>query len=39
MIFDLQKASMWKRVSAALLDAILLAIVIAGMAFVFSVLL
>ena len=38
MIFDLQKASMWKRVSAALLDAILLAIVIAGMAFVFSVL-
>ena len=29
---------MWKRVSAALLDAIVLAIVIAGMAFVFSVL-
>jgi len=36
MIFDLQKASMWKRVSAALLDAIVLVIAIVGLAFVFS---
>ena len=38
MIFDLQKASMWKRVSAALLDGIVLAVAIAGLAFVFSIL-
>ena len=38
MIFDLQKASMWKRVSAALLDAIVLVIAVVGLAFGFSVL-
>lgn len=38
MIFDLQKASMWKRVSAALLDAIVLIIAVVGLAFGFSVL-
>ena len=36
MIFDLQKASMWKRVSAALLDFILLVIAVAGFAFLLS---
>ena len=36
MIFDLQKASMWKRISAFLFDFILLVIVIAGFAFLFS---
>lgn len=38
MIFDLQKASMWKRVSAALLDVIVLVIAVVGLAFVFSTL-
>lgn len=38
MIFDLQKASMWKRVSAALLDAIVLVIAVVGLAFGFSML-
>ena len=38
MIFDLQKASMWKRVSAALLDVIVLVITVVGLAFVFSAL-
>jgi len=37
MIFDLQKASMWKRFSAFLFDFILLAIAVAGFAFLFSV--
>ena len=37
MIFDLQKASMWKRVSAFLFDFILLVIAVAGFAFLFSV--
>ena len=36
MIFDLQKASMWKRVSAFLFDLILLAIAVAGFAFLLS---
>ena len=36
MIFDLQKASMWKRVSAFLFDFILLAIAAAGFAFLLS---
>ncbi len=36
LIFDLQKASMWKRVSAWLLDAILLVIVATLMALLFS---
>ena len=36
MIFDLQKASMWKRISAFLFDFILLVIAIAGFAFLFS---
>ena len=36
MIFDLQKASMWKRVSAFLFDFILLAIAVAGCAFLLS---
>lgn len=36
MIFDLQKASIWKRISAALLDVILLGIVVVGVACVFS---
>ena len=36
MIFDLQKASMWKRVSAALFDMILLCIAIVGFAFLLS---
>lgn len=39
MIFDLQKANMWKRVSAALLDVIVLGILAVGVAFVFSMLL
>ena len=38
MIFDLQKASMWKRVSAALLDVIVLVIAVVGLAFLFSTL-
>ena len=33
MIFDLQKASMWKRISAYLFDFILLVIAVAGFAF------
>lgn len=39
MIFDLQKASMWKRISAWLFDLILLGIVIVGIAFSLSSLL
>ena len=37
MIFDLQKASMWKRISAYLFDFILLAIAAVGFAFLLSV--
>lgn len=37
MIFDLQKASVWKRISAALFDSILLGILVVGLAFFFSV--
>lgn len=36
MIFDLQKASMWKRISACLFDFILLVIAVAGFAFLLS---
>lgn len=36
MIFDLQKASMWKRVSAFLFDAIILGVAVAGFAFLLS---
>ncbi len=36
MIYDLQKATMWKRISAALFDMILLCILIVGVAFIFS---
>lgn len=36
MIFDVQKASMWKRISAYLFDFILLGIVVVGFAFVLS---
>lgn len=36
MIFDLQKASMWKRISAFLFDFILLAIAVVGVAFLLS---
>lgn len=36
MIFDLQKASMWKRMSAFLLDFILLVIAVAGIALLLS---
>ena len=36
MIFDLQKASMWKRISAYLFDLILLVIAVAGFAFLLS---
>lgn len=36
MIYDLQKASMWKRISAFLFDVILLGIVVAGFAFLLS---
>ena len=39
MIFDLQKASMWKRISAWLFDFIILGIVVVGIAFVMSSLL
>ena len=39
MIFDLQKASMWKRISAFLFDMILLGIVVTGAAFLLSALL
>ena len=35
-MYDLQKASMWKRISAWLLDAILLVIVITGVLFLLS---
>ena len=35
-MYDLQKANMWKRISAALCDIILLAIVVVGMAFLLS---
>lgn len=38
MIFDLQKASAWKRISAGLFDTIILGIVVVGLAFIFSVL-
>ena len=38
MIFDLQKASAWKRISAGLFDGIILGIAVVGLAFVFSVL-
>lgn len=36
MIFDLQKASMWKRISAFLFDFILLTVVTVGVAFLLS---
>lgn len=36
MIYDLQKASMWKRISAFLCDIILFCIVAVGIAFLFS---
>ena len=39
MIFDLQKASMWKRISAFLFDSIILGILVAGLAFCLSSLL
>ena len=39
MIFDLQKASMWKRISASLFDFILLVIAVAGFAFLLSAIL
>ena len=39
MIFDLQKASMWKRASAFLFDFILLVIAVAGFAFMLSAML
>lgn len=39
MIFDLQKAGMWKRISAALLDVIVLGILAVGVAYVCSVIL
>lgn len=37
MISDLQKASMWKRISAALFDGILVGIVVIGIAYLLSV--
>ena len=36
MIGELQRASMWKRISAALLDFILLGVIAAGVALLFS---
>ena len=39
MIFDLQKASMWKRISAFLFDVILLGIAAVGVAFILSTIL
>ena len=36
MIYDLQKASMWKRISAALCDLIALVIVIVGLLLLLS---
>lgn len=39
MIYDLQRASMWKRISAWLLDAILLCVTATGMALLLSALL
>ena len=39
MIYDLQKASFWKRISAFLFDAILLAIVSVGLSFLLSAML
>lgn len=36
MIFDIQRASLWKRISAALFDFIILAIVAIGAATIFS---
>lgn len=36
MIYDLQKASMWKRMSAFLFDGIILGILVVGIAFVMS---
>lgn len=38
-MYDFQKASMWKRISAALLDVILLGIVVVGCAFLIAVIL
>ncbi len=38
MIFDLQKAGMWKRASAFLFDMIILGMAVAGFAFLFSML-
>ncbi len=35
-MYDLQKASMWKRISALLCDFIVLSVVVVGMAFVMS---
>ena len=35
-MYDFQRASMWKRISAALLDVILLSIVVVGCAFLIS---
>lgn len=37
MIFDVQRASMWKRISAYLFDFIILGIVVVGVAFIMSV--
>lgn len=39
MIYDIQKASMWKRISALLFDIIMLGIVAVGVAFLLSVIL
>ena len=39
MIYDLQKANMWKRASAALFDVIILGMVVVGLATLLSVIL
>lgn len=39
MIYDIQKASMWKRISAYIFDTILLSILAVGVAFILSVIL
>lgn len=39
MIYDVQKANMWKRISAFLFDFILLSIIVVGLAFVLSAIL
>lgn len=39
MIYDIQKASMWKRISAFIFDTILLSIIAVGAAFILSVVL